>query len=135
MSKAPYNPFAWPPNIAEAELHYNCNKAGMDKPDGLTCPCCNRKEKEVTNWFWRDIGEDFKNFGRGIPAYFDLLKYLMIVLIIPCLLKVIYHMVIVSQICPGLADTQNRCALIFGGYYVCSHQIMFNTLNNTGRSD
>lgn len=135
MSSQEFDPLQWPPDMKLAELHFDCCKPGIDNPEGPKCPCCNRSEK-LTNsrWAMRDITKDFKNYGGGIPSYFYLLKYLMAVLVVIVIVKVIFHIMILNQVCPTLEGTHQRCAVVFGVFYFCDMEILFNSLNNEGNT-
>lgn len=133
MAEMEFNPLQWPPNIQLARLHYECVKPGIDNTEGNRCPCCNRSEKLANSkWPLRDITKDFGKFGGGVPGYFYLLVYIMVFFIIICGVKVIYHIMILEQVCPTLDGTPERCALVFGVFYNCDNQILYNTLVSQG---
>ncbi len=90
-----------------------------------------------SKWPLRDITKDFKNYGGGIPAYFYLMKYLMVVFLIICGVKVVYHIMLLEQICPTLVHTSQKCALVFGVFYFSDVSAIHSTLEsqgNTGQS-
>lgn len=103
MSSNEFNPLQWPPDMTLAKLHFDCCKPGVDNPEGPRCSCCNRSEKlSNSRWASRDITKDFRSYGGGIPSYFYLLKYLMVVMVIIMIVKVIFHIMMLEQICPTL---------------------------------
>lgn len=133
MLSTDYNPFQWPPNLQLAKLHYDASKSGTDKPDGQRCPCCNRQEKQPNNtWFMRNIREDFKRYGGGIPGFFYLLLYVLTVMFILGVFNVIYHIMLLDEVCPTLKGTSDSCALVFGVFYFCEHDVLSDTLQGNG---
>jgi hypothetical protein len=129
-----FNPFEWPPDLDLAKLHYDCSKPGVDKVGGQHCPCCNRVEKvSNTAWFLNNVKEDFKNFGGGIPGYFYLHIYVMLVLLVMGGINVVYHIMLLNQVCPTLEGTSDACSHIFGGLYICGHAILWDAMINSGR--
>jgi hypothetical protein len=136
MSQNTYNPLLWPPDINLAQLHFNCCKPGIDNTEGRQCPCCNRFEKlSNSRWPVRDIVKDFKNYGGGIPGYFHLLIYLIVVLIILCGVAVIYHIMLLDQVCPTLVGTKDHCASTMGVFYFCDTETLYNTLVANGNQN
>jgi len=110
-------------------LHYDCVKPGIDNTEGNRCPCCQRSEKLANSkWALRDITKDFGKFGGGIPGYFYLLIYIMVFFLIHLGVSVIYHIMMLNQACPTLDGTPQRCALVFGVFWNCDAQILYNAL-------
>lgn len=73
-----------------------CVCPGKDNAQGIECPCCGRFEKIKTKkWYSRNILKDFKNYGGGIPGYFQLLKYCGITLFILSIIVVTFHIYII----------------------------------------
>ena len=123
----------WPPDMNLAQLHYDCCKPGIDNTEGRKCPCCNRYEKLANSkWPIRDIVKDFRNYGGGIPGYFHLLIYFMVVLIILCGVAVVYHIMLLNQVCPTLVGTKKHCAAVFGVFYFCDSEDLYNVLASQG---
>jgi hypothetical protein len=125
--------------MALAQLHFDCCKPGIDNTEGRRCPCCNRYEKLANSkWPIRDIVKDFRNYGGGVPGYFHLLIYLMVVLVILCGVAVVYHIILLDQVCPTLEGTHTHCAAAFGAFYFCDSELLYNTLvsqNNQGQAN
>ena len=133
MAENEFEPLQWPPNQSLAQLHYDCCKPGIENPDGRQCPCCQRYEKlSNSKWPLRNITKDFRKFGGGIPGYFYLLIYLMIVFIILIGVKVVYQIMMLEQVCPTLVGTPHRCALVFGIFWNCDNVILNETLISQG---
>jgi hypothetical protein len=106
MSQLEYDPLKWPPEMALAQLHFDCTKPGIDNTEGARCPCCQRNEKlENSKWPSRDITKDFKNYGGGVPGYFYLLWYFVAMMIILIGLKGIYHIMLIEGVCKYIAKT------------------------------
>ena len=81
----------------------------------------------------RDITKDFKKFGGGIPGYFYLLIYLMVMYIILGGAVVVYHIILLEQVCPSLEETPNKCAHVFGFFWACSSNNLIDTLIEQGK--
>ena len=81
----------------------------------------------------RDITKDFKKFGGGIPGYFYLLIYLMVMYIILGGAVVVYHIILLEQVCPSLEGTDSKCAHVFGFFWACSSNNMINALIEQGK--
>jgi hypothetical protein len=56
----------------------------------------------------------------------------MTVIIILGGVNVVYHIMLLDQVCPTLAGTPDSCALVFGVFYFCEHDVLINTLNAEG---
>lgn len=56
----------------------------------------------------------------------------MVVLIILCGVAVVYHIMLLEQVCPTLVGTPYRCAVVFKNFLFCDSDILYNTLVNNG---
>ena len=54
----------------------------------------------------------------------------MLMYIIIGLVKVVYHIMLLEQVCPTLEHTKQRCALVFGVFWNCDSDILYTALVN-----
>lgn len=89
---------------------------------------------ENSKWPTRDIIKDFKNFGGGVPGYFYLLLYFIVMFGVLSLVKVLYHIYVLEQVCPTLEHSETPCTSALGGIFkFCDSDILFDTLNSQGK--
>ena len=81
----------------------------------------------------RDITKDFKKYGGGIPGYFYLLIYLMVMYVILAGAVVVYHIILLEQVCPTIEGTQNQCAHVYDFFWACSSNNLIDNLISQGR--
>lgn len=95
-----YKPYNWPPDLSLAGLHSRCSEPGKENPLGVSCPCCGHTIKlKMNSWIKRDIYQDFKQTGAGIPAYFALLKFYSLIAIILFLTNAPFYLYATNLAC------------------------------------
>lgn len=129
---AEYEPLKWPADKRLAELHLKCSAPGKDNIEGAECPCCGRYEKvKVRNWFWRDIIKDFKSYGGGVPAYFELMKYCGVAMLILAAIIVAFHIYVLELV---FHEEPIKCARFLHIFKFCDTRTIYNQLVNTHRT-
>lgn len=115
-----------------------CVCPGKDNTEGIECPCCGRFEKIKTrNWYSRSILKDFKNYGGGVPGYFELLKYCGFSLFILAFIVILFHIYILETTCPLIKERykdnlelleMNECQTFLLVFRICDTKIIIDTL-------
>lgn len=59
----------------------------------------------------------------------------MVVLVILCGVVVVYHIILLNQVCPTLAGTHARCGKVFGVFYFIDGNLLYENLVNTGNEN
>lgn len=48
-------------------------------------------------------------------------------------INVVYHIIILNQVCPTMVGTPNQCAHVFDLLYICSHDALWTAMTSSGR--
>lgn len=86
--------------------------------------------------------KDFKNYGGGVPGYFELLKYCWVTLAILGVIVIIFHIYVLETVCPLIhaeyfndpeALLEYGCQEFLKVFKLCDAKIIYSFLNRNGR--
>lgn len=107
---------------------------GKENPDGEECPCCHRKEKlKTTNWIFRNIVQDFKNYGGGVPGYFWLLAYYGFCVLLVFLVQSVYHIYCIEVACSLVTKEEGVCLSVFRVFKLMPVEVTMQVLRDNHR--
>ena len=97
---------------------------------GVACPCCGYKIKnKIDSWIKKDIYDDFKQTGAGVPTYFGLLRFYNLVVVLIFLVNAPYFTYAATVACHR---DKTHCVNIGSLYYI-DFKSMVRILNTHGQ--